>query len=194
MKIKDGFLCGKCVAKCSEHILNTIRTFTVSDIRKHLAYRHENKTSERFQKFRPDITLGKHQTLQIDSVHRLWSLNTNRPFRHNDNPDIFSLSQIKAIRTDIRKECINKFEKFNGKLSRVPNRLRRKINRTPLYGYWFYIMIDVQHEMFSTLTMRLNQYIITDWNKETYQNTVNMMNEITRTLQQLSGKAGNSEQ
>ncbi len=188
----DGFICGKCVGKCSEHILSDIRKRTIEEIRQHLDYRTENRNSERFRQFSPDITLGKYEILSIDTVHHLWSLKMDKPFLRNDNPDIFYLSQITDIRTEIKKECINSFERFNGKLSRVPTRLRRKINRTPLYGYWFYILIEVHHEMFHTLKMRINRYIITDWNKDTYRSTIKLTKEIADKLKELTKKAGQS--
>ena len=193
-KLKDGFLCKRCASQCSEHIIDTIAQFTAEDIRAHLVYRRENFNSKRFRLFSPDKMLGQYEVIFIDTVNRLWSLKTDKPFHKSDNPDIFTFEQILKVHYVIKKECINKFQKFNGKNSRVPKRLRRKVNRVPLYGYWFYVIIDVQHTMFRQLQMRINKYIVTDKNKDAYQNCMTSVEDIITELQTLILKERNSDE
>ena len=192
IKITDGFICGKCASKCSEHILDDIRKMTVNDIREHLVYRTENRNSQRLKEFHADTVLGKYEVIQIDTVHGLWLLKKNRPFYKRDNPDIFSLSQITDIRVQIKQECINTFEKLNGKNSRLSQWVGEKIIRKPLYGYWFYLLIEVRHEAFRLLKMRMNQYIIIDKTKESYRHMKEITENTADTLKQIVRKQENN--
>jgi len=191
-KINDGFLCGSCVKQCSEH-LNKFNTLSTDDIRRHLAYRKENLESERLQEFSETMSLGDYEIIRIDENNGYWLLETEKRLVH-DNPDIFSFSQIQSVKMLSTKECLNKYDKINnGKKQRIPKRLRRKKNRSPVYGYWFYIIVTLDHPAFRELRIRVNKYIINEKNRISYRQALGTAVNIKNKLRELAEKSRNTE-
>lgn len=176
--IKDGYLCGSCEKKCSEHIYNYLEMSSL-DIKKHLIYRKENLESERLAKFEPTLSLGEYEILRIDKIHGYWLLKTEKRF-NNINPDIFLLSQIVDVKLIQKKECLNGFNDNSNK------KFQSRKNRFPIYGYWFYVIIKLNHPFFNKITMRINKYIISDKNQIEYLGTLRNAQKITETIRELA--------
>lgn len=176
--IKDGYLCGSCEKKCSEHIHNYLEMSSL-DIKKHLAYRKENLESERLAKFEPTLSLGEYEILRIDKIHGYWLLKTEKRF-NNINPDIFLLSQIVDVKLIQKKECLNGFNSSSNK------KFQSLKNKFPIYGYWFYVVIKLNHPFFNKVTMRINKYIISEKNQIEYLGTLRNAQKITETIKELA--------
>lgn len=183
IRIKDGFLCSACCKKCSEH-LEHFHRFSSADIKEHLKYREENKHSDRLKNFSPTISLGEYEILRIDEKNGSWLLKTEKRF-NNENPDIFKLSQITDVEFIRKKECLNRFD--SDTVSRRKNkRFKSKKNRFPVYGYWFYVVIKINHPCFKKIDMRINKYIISEKNQIEYIGALRSAQDIVEIIKKLS--------
>lgn len=183
IRLNDGFLCNDCAKKCSEH-LDDYDEITAEDIRKHLEYRKKNKLSKSLTEFKPTLTLGEYEILKIDEKHRTWLLDTGKRLK-NENPDIFYLSQITDVLFVRKKELLNQYKENKDSKSKLINFLNRK-NRWPLYGYWFYVVIKVNHPYFSEISMRVNKYIVNEINQIQYLSCVRYAQDIIDIISELA--------
>lgn len=183
--LSDGFLCSACAKQCSEHITR-YRDFSTDDIVEHLRYRKENYESERLAEFVPTLSLGEYEILRVDENNGYWLLKTEKRF-NNTNPDIFLLSQITDVKMIKKRECLNNFNenKKNGR------KFKTKKNRFPIYGYWFYIIIKVNHPFFDTINMRINKYIINEKNQIEFLGALCTAQKITEKIRELSEEYSN---
>lgn len=184
IKLNDGFLCIDCARKCSEH-LDDYDEITAEEIKKHLEYREKNKNSKTLTEFKPTLTLGEYEILKIDEKHRTWLLDTGKRLK-NENPDIFCLSQITDVTFERKKELLNQYNE-NANSNSFLRKLFNRKNLWPLYGYWFYVIIKVNHPYFSEISMRINKYIVEETNQVQYlscvryaQDTVDILNELAQ--------------
>lgn len=182
IRLNDGFLCSDCAKKCSEH-LEDYDEITAEEIKKHLEYRERNKNSKMLTEFKATLTLGEHEILKIDEKHRTWLLDTGKRLK-NENPDIFYLSQITDVNFVRKKELLNQYNE-NADTNSFLRKFLNKKNLWPLYGYWFYVIIKVNHPCFSEISMRINKYIVQETNQVQYlscvryaQDTVDILNEL----------------
>ena len=183
IRLNDGFLCNDCAKKCSEH-LDDYDEITAEDIRKHLEYREKNKLSKSLTEFKPTLTLGEYEILKIDEKHRTWLLDTGKRLK-NENPDIFYLSQITDVLFVRKKELLNQYKENKESKSKLIKFLNRK-NRWPLYGYWFYVVIKVNHPYFSEISMRVNKYIVNEINQIQYLSCVRYAQDIIDIISELA--------
>lgn len=186
IKLNDGFLCSDCAKKCSEH-LDDYDEITAEEIKKHLQYRNKNKHSAMLKEFTATMSLGEYEILRIDELHEYWLLETEKRF-NNNNPDIFTFAQITDVEFVRKKECLNEFdsEEANQKIS---NKFKRKKNRCPIYGYWFYVVIKIKHPCFTEINMRINKYIISEKNQIEYLAAVRTAQDIVDVISELSEKS-----
>lgn len=180
-RLADGFLCSYCAKKCSEH-LEDFNKISTEEIKHHLAYRKENRHSERLEKFTPTMSLGEYEILRIDEVNGYWLLKTEKRF-NNKNPDIFKISQITDVVFVRKKECLNQFDE-----EKASNKFKLKKNRHPIYGYWFYVIIKVNHPCFTEISMRINKYIINEKNQIEYLGAVRTAQNIVDIITELADK------
>lgn len=190
IKLNDGFLCNDCAKKCSEH-LDDYDEITAEEIKKHLKYRDKNKHSAMLKNFSPTMELGEYEKLKIDEPHGYWLLETEKRF-HNDNPDIFMLSQITDAEFVRKKECLNNFDSEESS-QKITAKFTRKKNRRPIYGFWFYVVIKVNHPCFTEINMRINKYIINEKNQIEYLAAVRTAQDIVDAITELSEKANEKE-
>lgn len=180
-RLKDGFLCSDCAKKCSEH-LEDFDKISTEEIKRHLAYRKENQHSERLENFTPTKSLGEYEILRIDEINGYWLLKTEKRF-NNHNPDIFKLSQITDVSFLQKKECLNQFDE-----EKASRKFNLKKNRHPIYGYWFYVIIKVDHPCFTEISMRINKYIINEKNQIEYLGAVRNAQNIVDIVTELADK------
>lgn len=183
IRLNDGFLCNDCAKKCSEH-LDDYDEITAEEIRKHLEYREKNKLSKSLTEFETTLTLGEYEILKIDEKHGTWLLDTGKRFK-NENPDIFYLSQITDALFVRKKELLNQYKENKESKSKLINFFNRK-NRWPLYGYWFYVVIKVDHPYFSEISMRINKYIVNEINQIQYLYCVRYAQDIIDIISELA--------
>ena len=183
IRLNDGFLCNDCAKKCSEH-LDDYDEITAEDIRKHLEYREKNKLSKSLTEFETTLTLGEYEILKVDEKHRTWLLDTGKRLK-NENPDIFYLSQITDVLFVRKKELLNQYKENKESKSKLIKFLNRK-NRWPLYGYWFYVVIKVNHPYFSEISMRVNKYIVNEINQIQYLSCVRYAQDIIDIISELA--------
>lgn len=186
LRIKDGFLCNTCAKKCSEH-LEYFHRFSSNEIKEHLKYREENARSDRLKDFSPTISLGEYEILRIDEKSGCWLLKTEKRF-NNENPDIFRLSQITDVEFVRKKECLNRFDE-NTVSRRAAKKLKRRKNRCPIYGYWFYVVIKLNHPYFNKIDMRINKYIISEKNQIDYIGALRNAQDIVEIVNEFAIKA-----
>lgn len=183
IRLNDGFLCNDCAKKCSEH-LDDYDEITAEEIKKHLEYRERNKSSKSLTEFKATLTLGEYEILKIDEKHRTWLLDTGKRLK-NENPDIFYLSQITDVLFVRKKELLNQYKENTDSNSRLRKFFNRK-NRWPLYGYWFYVIIKVNHPYFSEINMRINKYIVNETNQIQYLSCVRYAQDIIDIISELA--------
>jgi len=186
IKLNDGFLCSDCAKKCSEH-LDDFDEITAEEIKNHLEYRKRNKNSAMLKNFVATMSLGEYEILRIDEPHGYWLLETEKRF-NNNNPDIFMLSQITDVEFVRKKECLNRFDSEDAG-QKLSTRFKRKKNRCPIYGFWFYIIIKVNHPCFTEINMRVNKYIISEKNQIEYLAAVRTAQDIIDIITELSEKS-----
>lgn len=195
IKIDDGFLCGDCVKRCSEH-LDDYDTKTADEIRSHLDYREKNKQSKILKSFSPTISFGDYEILKIDPKNQTWVLSTSKRY-YEENPDVFYLSQVTGCTVIEKKEILSQpstnADRDLSKTDKKTDRIRKKIlpssKHKPEYGYWFYVSISVHHPSFSKIVMRVNKFIIRSKNPEDYLQYKNQAESICDTFLQLCKKS-----
>lgn len=190
IKLNDGFLCSDCAKQCSEH-LDDFDEITADEIKKHLVYRKRNLNSQMLKQFSETMSLGNYEILRIDENHNYWLLETEKRLK-KENPDIFMLSQVTDVLFIRKKECLNNFDpdKADKKFS---SRFISKKNRKPVYGYWFYVVIKVNHPCFTEINMRINKYIINEKNHIEYLSAVRKAQDIVDVMEDLCAKAKESQ-
>ena len=188
IRLKDGFLCNSCAKRCSEH-LDDFYKFSASEIIDHLNYRKENAGSDRLKNFSPTISLGEYEILRIDEISGCWLLKTEKRF-NNNNPDIFRLSQITDVEFICKKECLNRFDEDTAS-KRAAKKLKRRKNRCPIYGYWFYVVIKLNHPYFDRIDMRINKYIISEKNQIDYIGALRNAQNIVEAINEMVAKTKN---
>ncbi|MEE0266123.1 MAG: DUF4428 domain-containing protein [Acutalibacteraceae bacterium] len=192
IRLNDGFLCSDCAKKCSEH-LEDYDEITADEIKKHLEYRKRNKNSKMLTDFKPTLILGEYEILKIDEKHNTWVLDTGKHLK-NENPDIFYLSQITDVISVRKKELLNQYKENTAiSTNRVVKFFNRK-NLWPLYGYWFYVVIKVNHPCFSEINMRINKFIINETNQTQYLSCVRYAQDIVDAVTELSEASKKQEQ
>ncbi len=190
IRLNDGFLCSDCAKKCSEH-LDDFDEITADEIKKHLEYRQRNLNSEMLRVFSATIDLGQYEILRIDQNHNYWLLETEKRLKR-ENPDIFMLSQVTDVVFVRKKECLNNFNNEKAEKN-IFNRFTLKKNRRPVYGYWFYVVIKVNHPCFTEINMRINKYIINEKNQIEYLSAVRTAQDIVDIMEELCEKAKREE-
>lgn len=183
IRLNDGFLCSDCAKKCSEH-LDDYDEITAEEIKKHLVYRKRNKNSQMLNEFKATKTLGDYEILKIDEKHQTWLLDTGKRLK-NENPDVFYLSQITDVVFERKKELLNQYDESKKSKNSFIQFLNRK-NRWPLYGYWFYVIIKVNHPCFSEINMRINKYIVNEINQIQYLYCVRMAQDVVDIVSELA--------
>lgn len=186
IKLNDGFLCSDCAKKCSEH-LDDFDEITADEIKKHLVYRKRNLNSDMLKAFSETMSLGNYEILRIDENHNHWLLETEKRLK-NENPDIFMLSQVTDVLFIRKKECLNNFNE-DRKDNNFFSKFTSKKNRKPVYGYWFYVVIKVNHPCFTEINMRINKYIIHEKNQIEYLASVRKAQDIVDIMEELCDKA-----
>lgn len=183
IRLNDGFLCSDCAKKCSEH-LDDYDEITAEEIKQHLIYRKRNKNSQMLNEFKATKTLGDYEILKIDEEHKTWLLDTGKRLK-NENPDVFYLSQITDVVFERKKELLNQYDESKKSKNSLIKFLNRK-NRWPLYGYWFYVIIKVNHPCFSEINMRINKYIVNEINQIQYLYSVRMAQDVVDIVSELA--------
>lgn len=183
IRLNDGFLCSDCAKKCSEH-LDDYDEITAEEIKQHLIYRKRNKNSQMLNEFKATKTLGDYEILKIDEEHKTWLLDTGKCLK-NENPDVFYLSQITDVVFERKKELLNQYDESKKSKNSLIKFLNRK-NRWPLYGYWFYVIIKVNHPCFSEINMRINKYIVNEINQIQYLYSVRMAQDVVDRVSELA--------
>ena len=134
--------------------------------------------------FKATLTLGEYEILKIDEEHCTWLLDTGKRLK-NENPDIFYLSQITDVNFVRKKELLNQYKENTDYTSGLRKFFNRK-NRWPLYGYWFYVVIKVDHPYFSEISMRINKYIVNEINQIQYLSCVRYAQDIIDIISELA--------
>ena len=82
-------------------------------------------------------------------------------------------------------EVLNQYKENTDYTSGLRKFFNRK-NRWPLYGYWFYVVIKVNHPCFSEINMRINKYIVNEINQIQYLSCVRYAQDIVDILSDLA--------
>ena len=95
-KVEDGQLCKECGGKLSPYYHP--RHQTLENVKKHLAYREQNKQA--LASFKADKVYGNGKKIYVDSAGRRFVVSRYSDFTKN-NPDIISFDDVKKIERDI---------------------------------------------------------------------------------------------
>ena len=146
-KVEDGNMCKNCAEKLSPWFSDRRRS-TLNDIKAQLRDREANRA--RAAAFRADTTLGEMAKVLIDHAKgQFLVLSSGRGM--GDNPDVFSLSQIRDVRVDVRERKTEQTQRDKeGKtVSYDPPRYT--------YTYDFLLEIDVDHPYIDDLRFQVNR-------------------------------------
>ena len=176
-KLEDGNLCKKCAEKLSP-LFSGRRSATVEEIKAQLAYREENRQKLDF--FRPTKTFGRRRKVYIDEAAGTFIVTSSNQWR-DANPDIISLSQVKACNADIqeKKEELYRETTDGKRVSYNPPRYA--------YSYEFTLEILVNSPWFSEIHLDLSdgdcpesKYtdLYRDYERELYELKSALMGEI----------------
>ena len=159
-KVKDGRLCKDCARKLSPHLSN-LKSFTLDDIRDHLAYREEN--DEKVRAFNVTHVIGNKGTkLYLDMEKKQMIITSYNNWR-NDNPDILEFSQIVGNDMEIKenKTEIKKKGEDGKEVSYNPKRYE--------YSYNFYVYLDVNSPWYNSQTIKVNGSSVDGYDNEEYE-------------------------
>lgn len=161
-KLADGNMCDNCYKNLSPFFDNA-RKSTISQIQKQLAYREENK--EAVKAFKVTRTLGKNggKVLLDEDDGKFVALKSSTTNWRADNPDVLKFSQITGCSMDVdededKKEIKRKNSKGED-ISFNPPRYEYS------YKYDVYVNIDVQHEYFDKMRIKINNSSIETKNR-----------------------------
>ena len=96
-KLSDGNLCKDCAKKLSPWMTDR-RQSTVEEIRRHLAYREQNKSV--LAAIHPTTVLGTNTKVYIDEAAGKFFVTRLSNWR-DSNPDVIDFSQVIDVRTDV---------------------------------------------------------------------------------------------
>ncbi|MBO6158127.1 MAG: DUF4428 domain-containing protein [Firmicutes bacterium] len=145
-KLEDGNLCKDCAAKLSPFFSDRRRS-TVNDIKAQLSYRAANQ--EEVERLHITRSLGKNTKILLDEDARKFVVTGARDII-SANPDVLDYSQVTGCMLDIDEHKNElKIKNNEGKMvSYVPPRYE--------YSYDFTVKINVNHDYFDTISVRLN--------------------------------------
>ena len=155
LKLADGNLCRSCRKKLSPFYQTDGATIT--DIRTHLQYREQNRATLRY--FNADKVIGADQPigpdrrLCIDSHQRKFLLSVKNELE-TENPDVFDLASLRAIRFYI--EEFTDSETPGGSID---------------YYYDFYLTLSLDHPFIHELKFKINSRVISTC-KRIYENQI----------------------
>lgn len=148
-KLEDGNLCKDCARKLSPWMTDR-RQSTVEEIRRHLAYREENRS--RLASFHPTAVLGSDTKVYVDSSAGLFAVTRQRDLLEA-NPDLVAFSQVMSCDCEIeehRREIYMK-DKDGNEVSYRPPRYD--------YDYEFTMHIRVNSPYFDEIRFELSNSV-----------------------------------
>lgn len=171
-KLSDGVLCKDCESGLS-------RWFTVSDsdssarVREHLAYRRQNRGSA--DSFEPTRAIGLSCKLLLDDAGGRFLIAEGNNWRE-ENPDVLSLADVKACRTEIiEKRTELKRRDWDGnEYSYDPKRFTLR--------YDFYVEVSVEHPWFEKMRFKLNSSPVEGLESREYLRYQSLADEVTESL------------
>jgi len=181
-KLADGNMCKDC-ANLSSPYLTGRKTFSVSDMKEHLAYREQNKIA--LAEFNPTSSYGAATKIHIDEPSGVWLVTSSSNYR-NGNPDIMTTSQVTGCLISVNESRTEiKFKATDG---------TEKSYNPPKYDvdYDIYVTISVNSPWFSEIKFKVNPSRIEERNSPEYQSSERAANEIKRALTAVHAKAKES--
>ena len=174
-KLSDGNMCKNCFALVSPYLVGR-RSFSVSDMKEHLAYREENKKT--LANFNATSTYGAETKIHMDEVQGLWIVSSSRNYK-NENPDVMTTSQITG--------CLVSTDETRTEIMRSASDGTRKSYNPPRYDvdYDFYITININNPWFSEIKFKVNANRIEEQNSPEFKSTEKAANEIKHALSQV---------
>ncbi len=138
-RLADGNLCRDCASKLSP-LLSDRRECTVEEIRRHLAYREQNRRV--LENFHPDLVLGGATKVCIDRAAGKFLVTRSDNWRR-ENTDVFDLDQVTDCKVSVKEHRTELFRK-------LPDGKRVSYN-PPRYdfSYEFDVEIPVDSPWFS---------------------------------------------
>ena len=167
-KLEDANLCKKCAAKLSPFMTDRRKT-TLADIKEHLAYREANLTEVR--SFTVNKAYGERQKLCIDESSAKFIVTQSGNWA-NENPDVISLSQVKACSSEIKeyKNEVKMKDKDGNMLSFNPPRYDIE--------YDFYLYIEVDSPWFNKISIKVNDKRVEAQNPVRYSEIDKLVSEM----------------
>lgn len=147
-KLSDGNLCKDCARKLSPWMTDR-RQSTVEEIRRHLAYREENRA--RLTSFHPTVVLGNGTRVYVDTNAGVFAVTSGDP--RDVNADLVALSQVMSCDLEVeehRREIYRK-DKDGNNVSYNPPRYD--------YDYEFTMHICVNSPYFDEISFELSNSV-----------------------------------
>lgn len=145
-KLEDGNCCKNCARKLSP-LFSERRHSTISEIKRQLAYREENRAKA--AKFQISRELGKEWRVLFDNTHSWFTVTRARDIAE-ENADILDYSQLTGSRLDVDegRHELRRIDKDGKQVSYDPPRYE--------YSYNFNLTIMVNSPYFDEMSFRLN--------------------------------------
>ena len=179
-KLEDGNMCKEC-AKLLSPWMTDRRGSTVEEIKEHLAYREQNRSS--VEAFNVTRVIGSGYTkIYFDEDASKWMVTGSRKWKE-ENPDILDFSQVTGcnLNIDENRSEIKRTDSQGNEVSYNPPRYE--------YSYDFDVIIHVNSPWFSEIKFRLNQGDIEGRGSVEYNQCMREGDEIKKLLSGLREQA-----
>lgn len=171
-KLADGNMCKDC-AKCISPFLTGRKSFTVDEMKEHLAYREANK--EKVAAFHPTRVIDCNMHIIFDEDKKQWIATYAKNWREA-NPDVMDFSQVTGCSLDVdESRCeLKRTDAEGNEVSYNPPRYE--------YSYDFKMSIHVNSPWFSEIEFQVNDDEIHQRGGVAYRRAQEQADEIKEVL------------